>query len=84
MQPLVEAFRPKDDFLLRLVTVDETWVHYYEPENRAQSLQRVWPGSQRPKRFKTQPFCWQGDGHSILGGKNCYYVRCFTQEKYVQ
>ena len=30
-------------------------VHYYEPENKAQSLQRVWPGSLRPKTFKIQP-----------------------------
>ena len=37
------------------MTVDETWVHYYEPENKAQSRQRVGPGSQSPKRFKTQP-----------------------------
>ena len=29
-------FRSKEDFLLHLVTVDETWVHYYEPENKAQ------------------------------------------------
>ena len=28
MQCLVEAFRSKDDFLLRLVTVDEPWIHY--------------------------------------------------------
>ena len=34
---LLKHFRSKDDFLLRLVTVDETWVHYYEPENKAQS-----------------------------------------------
>ena len=34
----------KDDFLLRLVTVDETWVHYYEPENKVQS--RQWVGSE--------------------------------------
>ena len=27
------------DFLFPLVTVDETWVHYYEPENKAQSRQ---------------------------------------------
>ena len=40
---------------LRLVTVDETWVHYYEPENKAQSRQGVGPGSPRPKTFKTQP-----------------------------
>ena len=26
---LLKHFRSKDDFLLRLVTVDETWVHYY-------------------------------------------------------
>ena len=28
---LLKRFRSKDDFLLHLVTVDETWVHYYEP-----------------------------------------------------
>ena len=38
------------------MTVDETWVHYYEPENKAQSCQWVGPGSPRPKKFKTQPF----------------------------
>ena len=52
---LLKHFRSKDDFLLRLVTVDETWVHYYEPENKAQSRQWVGPGSPRPKKFKTQP-----------------------------
>ena len=52
---LLKRFRSKDDFLLRLVTVDETWVHYYEPENKAQSRQWVGPGSPRSKKFKTQP-----------------------------
>ena len=52
---LLKRFRSKDDFLLRLVTVDEIWVHYYEPENKAQSHQWVVPGSPRPKKFKTQP-----------------------------
>ena len=40
---------------MRLVTVDETSVHYYEPETKAQSRQWVGPGSPRPKKFKTQP-----------------------------
>ena len=53
---LLKHFRSKDDFLLRLVTVDDTWVHYYEPENTAQSRQWVGPWSPRPKKFKTQPF----------------------------
>ena len=52
---LLKRFRSKGDFLLRLVTVDETWVHYYEPENKAQSRQWVGPGSPRPKNFETQP-----------------------------
>ena len=55
---LLKRFRSKDDFLLRLVTADETadetWVHYYEPENKAQSRHWVGPGSPRPKKFKTQ------------------------------
>ena len=52
---LFKRFGSKDDFLLRLVTVNETWVHYFEPENKAQSRQRIMPGSPRPKKFKTQP-----------------------------
>ena len=75
---LLKRFRSKDDLLLRLVTVDETWVHYYEPENKAQSRQWVGPGSPRPKNFRTQPSA----GHSILGRKRRYYVGLFTQEKY--
>ena len=50
---LLKRFKSKDDFLLRLVTVDVTWVHYYEPENKAQSWQWVGRGSPRPKKFKT-------------------------------
>ena len=53
---LLKRFGSKeDDFLSRLMTVDEIWVHYYEPENKAQSRQSVGPGSTRPKKFKTQP-----------------------------
>ena len=37
------------------MTVDETWVHYYEPESKAQGRQWVGPGTSRPKKFKTQP-----------------------------
>ena len=37
------------------MTVDETWVHYHEPENKAQSRQWVGSGSPRPQKVKTQP-----------------------------
>ena len=53
---LLKRFRSKeDDFLSCLVTVDETWVRYYVPENKAQSRQREGPGSPRPKKFNVQP-----------------------------
>ena len=50
---LLKCFRSKDDFLLRLVTVDETWVQM----RLGIKLSRQWvgPGSPRPKKFKTQP-----------------------------
>ena len=78
---LLKRFRSKDDFLLRLVTVDETWVHYYELENKAQSsVGRAWVPE--AKEVQAPTMCWQGDGHSILGCKRCYYVGLFTHEKY--
>ena len=52
---LLKRLRSKDEFRLRLVTVDETWVHYFEPENKAQSCQWVGLRSPWPKRFKTGP-----------------------------
>ena len=81
---LLKRFRSKeDDFLSRLVTVDETWVHYYEPENKAQSRQSVGPGSPRPKNFKTQPSAgevmatvfWDVQGVG-LSSKEKYNNRC--------
>ena len=56
---LLKRFRSKDD-LLRLVTVDETWVHYYEPENKAQSsVGRAWVPE--AKEVQDATICWQGD-----------------------
>ena len=34
------------------------------------------------KEVQDATICWQGDGHSILGRKRCYYVGLFTQDKY--
>ena len=49
---LLKHFRSKDDCLLSLVTVDETWVHCYEPVNKAQSRQWIVlaPRGQRSSR----------------------------------
>ena len=61
------------------MTVDELWVHYYEPENKAQSsVRRAWVPEAKEVQDTTN--CWQGDGHSILGRKRLYYVGLFLRE----
>jgi hypothetical protein len=42
-------------FLQRIVTSDETWVHHYEPESKAQSVAWKRLTSPVPKKFKSQP-----------------------------
>ena len=77
---LLKHFRSKDDFLLRLVTVDETWVHYNEPENKAQSsVGRAWVPE--AKEVKEATICWQGDGHSILGCKRRIFILDFLPKR---
>ena len=42
-------------FLRRVVTVDETWIHYYTPESKRQSKQWSLLGDSAPKKAKTVP-----------------------------
>lgn len=41
-----------DGFLQRFVTMDETWVHHYQPESKEQSKQWKRPGSPTPRKAK--------------------------------
>jgi hypothetical protein len=45
----------RNQFLERIVTTDETWVHHYEPESKAQSMAWKHPTSHVAKKFKSQP-----------------------------
>ena len=64
------------------MTVDETWVHYYEPENKTQESSVGMAWVPEAKEVQDTTICWQGDGHSILGRKRRYSVGLFTKEKY--
>lgn len=44
--------RNKQDSWRRLVTTDETWLHYYEPERKEQSKQWTRKGENAPRKFK--------------------------------
>jgi len=52
-EQLLEFFqRDPNDFLSRLVTMDETWLYHYDPETKQQSMEWRHSGSPRPKKFK--------------------------------
>ena len=42
-------------FIERYVTMDETWVHYYDPKTKIQSMQWKRKGSPTTKKFKVLP-----------------------------
>jgi len=56
-QRLLDRYKNEgEEFLSRIVTGDETWVHHYEPESKRQSMEWKHLGSPAKKKFKTQPF----------------------------
>jgi len=46
--------RDPNDFLSRLVTMDETWLYHYDSETKQQSMEWRHSGSPRPKKFRVQ------------------------------
>jgi len=49
-EQILEFFRRgPNDFLSRLVTMDETWLYHYDPETKQQSMEWRNSGSPRPK-----------------------------------
>ena len=52
-EQLLEFFRrDPNDFLSRLVTMDETWLYHYDPETKQQSMEWRHSGSPRPRNSK--------------------------------
>jgi histone-lysine N-methyltransferase SETMAR len=46
--------RNPNDFLLQLVTMDKTWLYYYDLETKQQLVEWQQSGSPRPKKFQVQ------------------------------
>jgi len=53
-EPLERFEKEGEDFLKKIITGDETWVYYYDPENKRQSMEYRHKESPQPKKFKTQ------------------------------
>jgi len=51
----LEFFRRNpNDFLSRLVSMEETWLYHYDPETKQQSMEWRHSGSPRPPKFRVQ------------------------------
>ena len=54
-EKILEFFqRDPNDFLSRLVTMDETWLYLYDPETKQQSMEWRYSGSTSPQKFRVQ------------------------------
>ena len=45
-------------FFDRIVTMDEIWVHHFDPEMKLSSMQWKTPSSPTPKKARVEPFEW--------------------------
>ena len=51
---LLKRYREEgDQFLLNIVTGNESWIHHFDPEEEQLSMQYRHTSSPRPKKFKT-------------------------------
>jgi len=48
-----------NDFLSRLVTMDETWLYYYDLETKQQSMEWQHSGSPRPQKIPSAKIGWK-------------------------
>ncbi|GFO09837.1 histone-lysine N-methyltransferase SETMAR [Plakobranchus ocellatus] len=52
---LLERYNVEGEaFLQRILTGDESWVHHYDPESKAKSMEYRHKTSPSPRKFKTQ------------------------------
>ena len=62
---LLQRYRHEgDDFLLRIVTGDESWFHHFEPETKRQSMEWHHLHSPSIKKAKTVPSAAKVNGQS--------------------
>ena len=53
---LIELESKDTRFFYRIMTMDETWVHHFDPEVKSSSMQWKTPSSPTPKKARMEPF----------------------------
>jgi histone-lysine N-methyltransferase SETMAR len=73
-----------DQFLLNIVTRDESWIHHFDPEEKRLSTQYGYTSSPRPKKFKNSAVCRQDSVDCFLGLTKSLHDRIFESWEYCQ
>jgi len=69
-EQLLEFFQhDPNDFLSRLVTMDETWLNHYDLEAKQQSMEWRHSGSPRPKKIPSAKICWKSSHLDFVGSR---------------
>jgi len=88
---LLQRYRHEgDDFLLHIVTGDESWFHHFEPETKRQSMEWRYLHSPSKKKAKTVPSAakvmgtvfWDAEG--LILAEFLEPVQTITAARYVQ
>jgi hypothetical protein len=67
-QELLKRFETKSDgFIERIVTGDETWVHYHQPVTKKASKEWRHTSSPKPQKISHTSICGKGYADSLLG-----------------
>jgi histone-lysine N-methyltransferase SETMAR len=64
---LLSRYEDEPDFIYRIVTKDETWVHHFDSESKKQSMQWKHPGSPLREKFKRVPSAVKMMASNFLG-----------------
>jgi len=79
---LLEHFEKEgEDFLKKIITGDETWVHHYDPENKRHSIEYYHKESPQPKKFKTQASAGKVMIHCFLEIGTLLFLQTFLKKK---
>jgi len=69
-EQLLEFFRrDPNDFLSRLVTMEETWLYHYDPETKQQPMEWRYSGLPCPKKIPSAKIRWKSSRLDFFGIK---------------
>lgn len=68
-----------DDFIMHIITGDESWVLHYDPENKRQSMEYPHPDCPPGRKLKSS-ICAESNVYHFLGCKQSYSYRMSTDK----